>query len=241
LIMLARARQRREFAMHGIFRFRFWRRIRGVERQRRWPGERGAHQCARPKHIGPHQRAPGSDRTAEIMSDHGIDMTIAERRHQAERVAHKIKQPERIQVAIVIRIPAGGAPIAALVRCDHMVAGLRQRRHYLAPAESKFREAVQQQEAGPAARLEAGFEHMYPQAVDVLDVARADSWGQGNIGKGIRCVHGRSPSPLLVLTRLLYANRYLCCVKLVPQSDRWPWLEPSLPRGPQTQSGIYPL
>ena len=84
------------------------------------------------------------------MADHGIDAIVAERRHQPERVAHQIGEPERSEVAVVIRVPAGGAAIAALVRRDHVIAGCRERRHHLAPAEGEFGKAVQQQHAGPA-------------------------------------------------------------------------------------------
>ena len=129
LIMFSRPRQRREFAMHGIFRLRFRRRIRGVERQRRRSGERRAHQRDRPEHVGPHQRAPGRDRTAEIMSDHRIDMAIAERRHQPERVAHQIEQPERAEVAVVTWHPSRW--------CGHSRAGparSRDSRRQPAPA-----------------------------------------------------------------------------------------------------------
>src|SRR4051812_48295009 len=100
--MLARPRQCRELAMHGIVRLRLRRRIGRIERQRWRSGERRTHQCDRSKHIGPHQRAPCRDRTAEIMSDHGVDMTIAECGYQAERVAYEVEQPERTDIAVII-------------------------------------------------------------------------------------------------------------------------------------------
>ena len=108
------------------------------------------------------------------MPDHGVDAAIAERRHQPERVAHQVGEPERGEVAVIIRVPSGGAAITALVRRDHVIAGFRENRHHLAPAKGEFGKAVQQQHAGPAARLEAGFQHVHTQAVDVVDVARAD-------------------------------------------------------------------
>ena len=108
------------------------------------------------------------------MPDDSVDAAIAERRHQPERVAHQIGEPERGEVAVIIRIPSGGAAIAALVRRDHVIAGFRQNRHHLAPAKGEFGKAVQQQHAGPAACLEAGFQHVHTQAIDVVDVARAD-------------------------------------------------------------------
>ena len=199
LIVFSRARQRREVAMHGILGLRLRRRIRGVERQWRRSGERRAHQRDRPEHIRAHQRAPGRDRTAEIMSDHRIDVGVAERRHQPERVAHQVEQPERAEIAVVAWIPAGGAAIAALVRRDHVIAGGSQRRHHLAPAERQFRKAVQQQHAGPALCLEACFQHMHAQAVDAFDIAGADGGGEGDVGEGGHqfCRALCFPSPLV--------------------------------------------
>ena len=131
------------------------------------------------------------------MPDHGIDAAIAERRHQPERVAHQIEQPERAEVAVVIGVPAGGAAIAALVRRDHVIAGLRQRRHHLAPAEGELGKAVQQQHAGPAAGLEAGFQHVHAQAVDVVDEAGADGGGERDVGEGGHRFAPYLPSPLV--------------------------------------------
>ena len=192
LIMFARTRQRREFAMHGILRLGPEQAYPRYRRQLRRAGERRAHQRDRSKHVGPHQRAPGGDRTAEIMSDHGIDAAIAECRHQAERVAHQIEQPERSEIAVVVGVPAGGAAVAALVRRDHVIAGFRQRRHHLAPAIGEFGKAVQQQHAGPALCLEAGFQHMHAQAVDVVDEARADAGRKGMSGRSVVVFMGRA-------------------------------------------------
>src|SRR6195952_1653098 len=116
--MLARSRQRREFAVHGIIRLRRWRGLRRIERQRWRSGERSAHQGHRSEHIGPYQRAPCRDRTAEIMTDPRVDMAIAQCGDEAERVTHEVEQPERTEVSVIVRIPAGGAAIAALVRRD---------------------------------------------------------------------------------------------------------------------------
>ena len=168
----------------------------GVERQRRRSAERRAHHDDRAKHVGPDQRAPGGDRRAEIMPDDGVDAAIAERRHQPERVAHQIGEPERGEIAVVVRIPSGGAAIAALVRRDHVIAGLRQNRHHLAPAKGEFGKAVQQQHAGPACGLEAGFQHVHAQAVDVVDVAGADGGGERDVGEGGHCLRLSSPLPL---------------------------------------------
>ena len=174
LVMLARPRQRGEFAMHGVCGCGLCRTIGGVERQRRRAGERRAHHRDRAEHVRPDQRAPGRDRAAEIMADHGIDGAIAESGDQPERVAHEIRQAERGEVAVVIGVPSRGAAIAALVRRDDVIAGFGKRQHHLAPAIGKLRKAVQQQEARAAACLEAGLQHVHGEAVDVLDGARTD-------------------------------------------------------------------
>jgi hypothetical protein len=190
LIMFPRPRQAGEFAMHGILGLGQIRRVRCVERQRRRPCERRAHQRHRPEHVGPHQRAPCRDRAAEIMPDYGISASVAERRQQAERVARQIEQPERTEVTVIAGVPAGGAAIAALVRRDHVIAGRRQRRHHLAPAIGQFRKTVQQQHARPAFGFEASLQHMHAQAVDVFHEARADAGRERDVGEA-GGVHGR--------------------------------------------------
>src|SRR5205807_4061594 len=111
------------------------------------------------------QRAPPRDRAAKIMADDGIDGCVAEGCYEAERVAHHIGEPERREIAVVVRVPASGAAIAALVRRDHVIAGLRKLWHHLAPAIGKFGKAVQQQQTRAPTRLEAGLEHMHAKAV----------------------------------------------------------------------------
>ena len=121
-----------------------------------------------------HQAATGEPKSCPTTAGDGA---IAERRDQAERVAHQVEHAERAEVAVVVAVPAGGAAVAALVRRDHVIAGRRQRQHHLAPAVGELREAVQQQQAGPA-RLEAGLQHVHREAVDVVDEARADARGR---------------------------------------------------------------
>src|SRR5437588_12365549 len=77
LIMLARPRQACELAMHRVFRLRSGGRIGGVERERWRSRERRAHQRDRSEHIGPQQRAPPRDWAAEIMTDDGVDGSVA--------------------------------------------------------------------------------------------------------------------------------------------------------------------
>ena len=130
------------------------RRLGGVEGQRRGPGEGRAHQHQRAEHVGPHQRAPGGDPGAEIMADDRRDRRVAEGRDQPQRVAHRVQNAERAQIAVVIGVPPGGAAIAALVGGDHMKPGRGQRRHDPAPGigESPENRAAAAHRAGPAAR-----------------------------------------------------------------------------------------
>ena len=182
LVMFSRARQRRQIAVNGIIG-RLGGFVHRVEGQRWRATERCAHHDDGAKHVRPDQRAPGRDRRAEIMPDDSVDAAIAERRHQPERVAHQVGEPERGEIAVVIRVPSGGAAIAALVRRDHVIAGGCENGHYLAPAKGQFGEAMQQQHAGPTGRLETGFEHVHAQAVDVFHVAGADGGGERDLGE----------------------------------------------------------
>ncbi len=151
-----------------------------VERQRRRPAERRAHQRHRAEHVGPDQRTVGGNHRAEIVADHGCNRCDAERGEQPQDVAHQIERAERPQVGVIAIVRSGGAPIAALVRRDHMEAGRRQHRHYPPPAEGEFREAVQQHDHRPPFALESGLQHMHGEAVDVVEQTRADAgWKQG--------------------------------------------------------------
>ncbi len=53
--------------------------------------------------------------------------------HQCQRIPDRIQYAERMQVAVVIRAPAGRAAIAALVGGNDVKPRLGQRQHHLAP------------------------------------------------------------------------------------------------------------
>jgi hypothetical protein len=97
---------------------------------------------------------------------------IPERRREPERVARQIQHAERGEIAIVIRVPAGCAAIAALVGRDDVKPGSGQGRDDLTPGIGQFREAVQQQDERPARPLVAGFEDVHAKPVDPIDKAR---------------------------------------------------------------------
>ena len=109
------------------------------------------------------------------MADHRIQRAVAERRDQRERVAHGVQAAEGPQAAVVVGAPAGGAPVAALVGGDDVVAGVGERRHDVPPTVGELREAVEKEQGRTPPGLEAGFEHVHRQAVDVVDEARADA------------------------------------------------------------------
>ena len=144
LIVLARSRQ------HAIAAWMSPRDGGGISVRRSL--ERRAHQCDRAEHVGTHQRAPRGNRRAEIVPHHGGDRAAPECVHQPKLIAHRIQQTERAQIrlGVVIGMPAGGAAIAAQVRCDDMEPGIGQRRHDPAPGIRQFGKPVQQQHTGPS-------------------------------------------------------------------------------------------
>jgi len=198
LVVLARRRQRRQAGQQGFDRCQA-----GVGGRRRGrPAERRTHQDHRAEHIGPHQGAPRRHRRAEVMADHPRDAALAQGPDQPERIADQVGEPELVERGVEARLPAGGPAIAALVRCHHVVSGLRQRQHQLAPAVGQFGKAVQQQHARAPGQLEAGLQHMHRQAIAVVDLARADARRQRQRIERWAVVHGslvsacrRSPSP----------------------------------------------
>ena len=115
---------------------------------------------------------------------------MAEREYQAERVAHQVQHAERIEVAVVARIPPGGAPVAALIRRHHVEAGGGERQHLMAPAEGELGETVQQQQQRAAGLLEPGFEPVHLQAIAVVGHAGAHPWRQRQRREILRHDHG---------------------------------------------------
>jgi hypothetical protein len=71
------------------------------------------------------------------------DRTVAQRRYQTERVFDHVGDTERCEIAIVVAVPARGAAEAALVGGDHVVPGVGERQHHLAPTVGNFWETVQ--------------------------------------------------------------------------------------------------
>ena len=97
------------------------------------------------------------------MPDHGLRAIEAQGAYQGEGVAYHAEQPEALPVAVVVGIPPGRATVAALVGCHHMKTGLRQRTHYVPPAEPQLREAMQEQQQRGPGSVESRFEEMRPE------------------------------------------------------------------------------
>ena len=114
--------------------------------------------------------------------------SVAEPRDQRQSIPHEIEKTKRADIAVVITIPARGLAIAPLVGRDHMVPRRRQRQHDVAPAVGELREAMEEQDTGPVLSLEAGFEHVHRETVDVFHEPGADLWRTADFG------HPRAPS-----------------------------------------------
>ena len=106
------------------------------------------------------------------MPHHGGGLPIPQRIDQRQGIAHQIEEPERDEIAVIVVIPACGAAVTALVRCDDVVTRVSQVRHDLAPAVGEFGETVQQQKARPVLAVIPGFEDMHAQTVDIFDEPR---------------------------------------------------------------------
>ena len=141
--------------------------VRRIERQCRRAGERRAHQCQGAEHIGPHERAPSRDRGSEIVPGDQRDVAIAERRDETQGIPDRVQNPKGSEIAVVVRIPPGGAPIASQIGRHDMEPRRGERQHDLSPGIGELRKAVQQQDQRPPLGLKAGLQHVYPQSVDV--------------------------------------------------------------------------
>ena len=95
------------------------------------------------------------------MPDDRRDRAVAERRDQTQCVAHRVQQPKRPEIVVVIRAPAGGAAVPTLVGGDDVEPRRGQRRHDLSPGIGQLGKAVQQQDARPARRRRSGLEDVH--------------------------------------------------------------------------------
>ena len=116
-----------------------------------------------------------------------------------------------------------GVPVANHVPGDDRVKpGIGERRHHLAPGIGDFRKPVQQHDERPAGPLEASFEDVHVEPVDVAHKARADAGGQnGGVERGHFLARGRAEAvPPMLHNRQGTAYRRLSPVRTV-RSRAW--------------------
>ena len=128
LIVLARPVECREL---GMDRSRRWRLRRDVRRARK----RRTHQRQLMEDVRTDEGRPCGDRRAEIVTGQQRSFRAAERVQQPHDIAREVEEPIGREVAVIVRVPARRAPVAALVRRDDMEARLRQGRHDAQPED----------------------------------------------------------------------------------------------------------
>ena len=101
------------------------------------------------------------------MPDHR-QRAIPEGGDQPQRVANHVQPAERREVAIVVVVPSGRAPVPSQIGRDDVIPGLGQRHHHVPPAVGQLWEAVEQQQTRSAPALVTGLEHVDAEAVDVV-------------------------------------------------------------------------
>ena len=115
---------------------------------------------------------------------------IPERVDQPEGIAHALHRPPRPEAVVKGDVRAAAAPVAAMIRRHHVVAGLGQRQHHLAPAIRQLRIAVHQEHEWPPGLLEAGLQDVHGDAVVVVHEAGANPDGDGGLAVGDVAVDG---------------------------------------------------
>src|SRR4029077_13087100 len=117
--------------------------------------------------------------------------TIAKRRDQTQRVPDKVRQAKGIQVAVIRVIPSRRAPVAALIRGDHVISRRREWEHDFPPRVCEFRKAMEKQNEGPTLGLESCLERMDRETVDASDNAGSTAVWQRGIALSwrIACIH----------------------------------------------------
>src|SRR6476620_5368219 len=93
---------------------------------------------------------------------------IPERVDEPEGIAHALHGPPRPEAVVKRDVRTAAAPVAAMIRCHHVVAGLGQRQHHLAPAIRQLRITMHQEHQWPTALLEASLQDMHGDAVVVV-------------------------------------------------------------------------
>ena len=103
------------------------------------------------------------------------DRAVTERIDESDRIAHHVQHAEGIRIGVVGVIPTRRPAVAALIRRNDVIAGIRQRQHDFAPAIGELGKAVRQEDGRTAGPVESGFEDVHGHAVHVRDEARSDA------------------------------------------------------------------
>ena len=129
--------------------------------------KRCAHHHHALKDIRVHQGAPSRHWGAEIVTDHSMDLGVAERLYECQHIADQIRHVAGAPVAFIAVIAAGASAIASLVWCHHMETCLREGRELMPPTVGEFWKAVKQKQqrfAGTAGGDLSGLQQVHLQA-----------------------------------------------------------------------------
>ena len=103
------------------------------------------------------------------------DIAVAQRRDETQSILDRVQNAKGSEVAVIVRIPAGGAPVSSEVGGDDMKLYRGERQHDLSPRIGELRKAMEQQHQRAPLGLKAGLQHVDPQAVDIGCEAGADA------------------------------------------------------------------
>jgi hypothetical protein len=118
------------------------------------------------------------------VTDHAGQRPMAERRGEGQHVAHPVQRGVRRQVLIESDLRPAASAVAALVWRHHVIPGIGQRQHHLAPAVAKLWKAVHEEQPAAARCFEPGVEHVHRDPVHAGHDARADACRQSAGAKG---------------------------------------------------------
>ena len=148
-----------------------------VKGQRRRTFKRGRHHSNRPEYVWSYQGAVCGRGRAGVASNH-CGGPVAERGYQSEGITHQIGMAKRKYVAVIRVIPTCRATIASHVRSEHVKTRRSQRQHDLAPTVCDLRISMEEEEARPSVGLEARFQYVESETVNIGHVAGANAGGK---------------------------------------------------------------
>ena len=108
------------------------------------------------------------------MTDNSMHRAVPERQGEPEDILDQVLDPERSEVAVIVRVPSRRASISSLIGSDHVEPRRCERHHDFAPAVGEFWEAMKQDHTRPATLFKARLEQVHPKPIVVVHEARAD-------------------------------------------------------------------